>query len=67
MKATLTFDLDEPSDAESLKLCLNAAAREADISALDETLRRWVKDGFPDNVNDLPDVVQYVRQRLADT
>ena len=62
MTHTITFTL--PEEQEELDIHLQATNNAVIIEAIDNTLRSWLKHGFPPGLNTPEDVAGYIRNAI---
>ena len=63
MKHTITFNL--PEEQEELDIHLQAANNAITLDAINNTLRSWLKHGFPPNLTTPEEVAEYLRDAIT--
>ena len=63
MKHTITFTL--PEEQEELDIHLQAANNAITLDAINNTLRSWLKHGFPPNLTTPEEVAEYLREAIT--
>lgn len=62
MNHTITFNL--PEEQEELDIHLQATNNAITIEAIRNTLRSWLKHGFPPNLTTPTEVAEYLRDAI---
>lgn len=62
MTHTITFTL--PEEQEELDIHLQATNNAIALDAINNTLRSWLKHGFPPNITTPTEVAQYLRDAI---
>jgi hypothetical protein len=62
MTHTITFNL--PEEQEELDIHLHATNNAITLDAINNTLRAWLKHGFPPNITTPTEVAEYLRYAI---